>query len=142
MPEQTPQLTSTRPYLVRAIQEWILDNGLTPHLIVDATYPGTRVPQEHVKDGQIILNISPNAVHHLVLGNEWIQFSARFSGVSRELAIPSEAVLGIIARENAQGLFFPPSEHPAEPETPKEQAQPAEKTPSRRTGGPSLKIVK
>jgi len=142
MPEQTPQLTSTKPYLVRAIQEWILDNGLTPHLIVDATYPGTRVPQEHVKDGQIVLNISPGAVHQLLLGNEWIQFSARFGGVSRELAIPSEAVLGIIARENGQGLFFPPPEHPAEQQTPQKQVQPVDKPPAKRAGGPSLKIVK
>ena len=109
MADESSQLTSTKPYLVRAIHEWILDNGLTPHLIVDARFPETRVPQEHVNDGQIVLNLSPGAVHQLVLGNDWIQFAARFGGMSRELAIPTEAVLGIIARENGQGLFFPPT---------------------------------
>jgi stringent starvation protein B len=149
MSEPTQQLTSTKPYLVRAIHDWILDNALTPHLVVDATYPGTRVPAEHVKDGQIVLNISPGAVHQLTLGNDWIMFAARFGGLSRELAIPSEAVLGIIARENGQGLFFPQPEHPAEAEGPETIGQPAPgaggssgKPPARRPGGPSLKVVK
>lgn len=148
MADESSQLTSTKPYLVRAIHEWILDNGLTPHLIVDARFPETRVPQEHVNDGQIVLNLSPGAVHQLVLGNDWIQFAARFGGMSRELAIPTEAVLGIIARENGQGLFFPQPEYPAEQETaPTQERAPvardtSAKTKGKRPGGPSLKIVK
>lgn len=147
MAESSESLTSTKPYLVRAIHEWILDNGLTPHLIVDATYPSTRVPPEHVSDGRIVLNLSPSAVHRLVIGNEIITFSARFGGVSRNLAIPSDAVIGIVARENGEGLVFPPPEHPeattAEPaSTPAEPDSAGSGKPSRRPGAPSLKIVK
>jgi len=107
-------LTSTKPYLVRAIYEWILDNGLTPHLLVDAQYPETQVPTEFVQDGQIVLNISPTAARNLVMGNDRIQFGARFGGVARELSVPTEAVLGIFTRENHQGMVFPQPEHPAE----------------------------
>ena len=106
-------MTSTKPYLVRAIYEWILDNQMTPHLLVDAGYPGTRVPAEFVEDGQIVLNIAPSAVQGLVMSNDWVQFSARFSGTARQLQIPSEAVIGIFSRENHQGMVFPPPEHPA-----------------------------
>jgi stringent starvation protein B len=106
-------LTSTKPYLVRAIYEWILDNGLTPHLLVDAQYPETQVPTEFVQDGQIVLNISPTAARNLVMGNERIQFGARFGGVARELSVPAEAVLGIFTRENHQGMVFPQPEYPA-----------------------------
>jgi stringent starvation protein B len=106
-------MTPTKPYLVRAIYEWILDNQMTPHLLVDARYPGTRVPKEFVEDGQIVLNIAPSAVQGLMMGNEWVQFSARFSGAAREIQIPSEAVVGIFSRENHQGMVFPPPEHPA-----------------------------
>lgn len=108
-------LTSTKPYLTRAIYEWILDNGLTPHLLVDAGYPGAQVPAQFVQDGQIILNVAPTAVRNLVMGNEWISFGARFSGTPYELLIPSEAVLGIFSRENRQGMVFPPPEYPQPP---------------------------
>ena len=107
-----PGLSSTKPYLVRALYEWLLDNGLTPHLLVDARYPGTQVPSEHVRDGQIVLNLSPTAVRNLVIGNDRIHFGARFGGVARELSVPSEAVLGIYARENHQGMVFPQPEYP------------------------------
>ncbi len=107
-----PKERSTKPYLIRAIYEWCSDSGLTPYLAVKVDAQ-TRVPMEFVKDGEIVLNISEDAAHRLTLGNESIQFAARFSGVSRECSIPVAAVTGIFARENNQGLFFPPE--PAAP---------------------------
>lgn len=111
------QPTPTRPYLARAIYQWICDNQLTPYLLVDATQPNTLVPQEHVKDGQIVLNLAPHAVHRFEISNDAIFFSARFGGVSRELYVPMSAVLGLYARENSQGLFFDPSEYPTQTTT-------------------------
>lgn len=155
MPPEEPTLTSTKPYLVRAIYEWILDNGLTPHLLVDALYPGAQVPVESVQNGQIVLNIAPTAVRDLVMGNDWISFGARFGGVPRELMVPSEAILGIFSRENQQGMVFPPPEYPQD--TPAAVKGPAPVgTPGQGPGekvtgikgkgkgkvGPSLKIVK
>lgn len=104
-------LSPTRPYLARAIYEWICDNQLTPYLLVNANYPNTMVPQEHIKDGQIVLNIAPHAVHRFEIDNEVIRFSARFGGVPRELYVPMAAVMGLYARENNQGLFFDPNEY-------------------------------
>jgi stringent starvation protein B len=160
-------MTSTKPYLVRAIYEWILDNQMTPHLLVDARYPGTRVPAEFVEDGQIVLNIAPSAVQGLVMSNDWVQFSARFSGTARQLQIPSEAVVGIFSRENHQGMVFPPPEHPAvaAPSAADADAPPAASSrptgirarpksggpssgkgpgsgPGKGKGGPTLKVVK
>lgn len=112
MTEQELNLSPTRPYLARAIYEWICDNQLTPHLLVNATHPQTIVPEQFVQDGQIVLNIAPHAVHQFHMSNEAITFSTRFSGVSRELYVPIEAVLGLYARENGQGLFFDPAEYP------------------------------
>jgi stringent starvation protein B len=149
------QMSSTKPYLTRAIYEWILDNGLTPHLMVDANYPGTEVPQAYVQDGQIILNIAPTAVRDLLLGNDWISFGARFGGTPFELMIPAEAVLGIFSRENRQGMVFPPPDYPDA--APDAQAGPrpvpsigedgggdTRKPPSKdkSKGGPRLKVVK
>lgn len=111
MSEQPIDLTPTRPYLARAIYEWICDNKLTPYLLVDATQPHTDVPQQFVKDGQIVLNIVPHAVHQLLIANEAITFSARFGGASKDIYVPIQAVLGIYARENGQGLFFDPEEY-------------------------------
>ena len=96
---------STKPYLIRAIHEWCADSNLTPYLSVRVD-ANTRVPIEYVKNGEIVLNLSYDATHRLTIGNDGIQFSARFSGVSRECSVPIEAVLGIFARENGQGLFF------------------------------------
>jgi stringent starvation protein B len=98
---------STRPYLIRAIYEWCSDSGLTPYLSVKVDAQ-TRVPAEFVKNGEIVLNISPDAAHRLTIGDDTVQFAARFSGVSRECSIPVGAVIGVFARENSQGLFFPP----------------------------------
>ncbi|MHA3893391.1 ClpXP protease specificity-enhancing factor [Acinetobacter sp. GXMZU3951] len=111
MSEQEITLSPTRPYLARAIYEWICDNNLTPYLLVDATQPNTRVPEQFIQDGQIVLNIVPHAVHQLHMSNDAITFSARFGGVSRDIYVPLYAVLGIYARENGQGLFFDPNEY-------------------------------
>ncbi|TCV83732.1 ClpXP protease specificity-enhancing factor [Sulfurirhabdus autotrophica] len=97
---------STKPYIIRAIYEWCSDSGLTPYLAV-AVDSQTRVPMEFVKDGEIVLNLSLSATNNLTMGNDAIQFSARFSGASRELYVPVKAVIGIFSRENGQGMFFP-----------------------------------
>lgn len=96
---------STKPYLIRAIQEWCLDQGFTPYLAVNVT-SRTRVPREYVKDGQIVLNLGPEATHQLVLGDEFITFSARFNGAAQALSIPIDNVSAIYARENGQGMAF------------------------------------
>ena len=96
---------STKPYVVRAIWEWCADNGYTAYLAVQVD-ENTRVPAEFVKNGEIILNISADATHKLTIGNDLIQFAARFSGVSRECSIPMAAVRGVFARENGEGIFF------------------------------------
>lgn len=95
----------TKPYLIRAIFEWCVDSGYTPYLsvVVDSN---TRVPMEFVKDGGIVLNLSPSATHGLLMDNQWVRFSARFNGVSRQLEVPITAVSGIFARENGEGLGF------------------------------------
>ncbi|NVJ62584.1 MAG: ClpXP protease specificity-enhancing factor [Gammaproteobacteria bacterium] len=103
--------SSNKPYLVRALYDWILDNQGTPHLIVNAEWPGVQVPREHVKNGEIVLNISPTAVQALSLENEEVSFNARFSGVARVVRVPIGAILAIIARENAQGMAFPIEEY-------------------------------
>ncbi len=111
MSEQELNLSPTRPYMARAIYEWLCDNQLTPYLLVDATQPNTMVPEQFIQDGQITLNLAPHAIHALNMSNDAITFSARFGGVSRNLYIPFSAVLGLYARENSQGLFFDPSEY-------------------------------
>ncbi len=128
-------MTPNRPYLIRAMYDWICDNGLTPHLAVDAHYPGTRVPQEFVQDGQIVLNLAPRAVQGLVAGNDEIIFSARFGGIPRNMVVPVGAVLAIYARENGQGMAFSADEFPPPPE-------PDDNTPGDETSRPSLRIVK
>ena len=95
----------TTPYLIRAIWEWCVDNGFTPYIAVKVD-SATRVPMEYVRNGEIVLNISPDATRNLKIGNELIQFSARFNGVSREVSVPVATVAGIFAKENGQGLAF------------------------------------
>lgn len=99
-------MTSNRPYLIRAFYDWIVDNDCTPYVVVDAYYEGVEVPQQHVSDGQIVLNLSPRAVAGLVLDNRQICFSTRFGGVPTDISLPVESVLGIYARENGQGMVF------------------------------------
>lgn len=104
------KVSPKRPYLLRAYYDWLVDNNFTPYLVVDATYLGVNVPVEYVKDGQIVLNLSANATGNLQLTNDFIQFNARFKGVSRELYIPMGAALAIYARENGDGVMFEPEE--------------------------------
>lgn len=103
-----PQLTPRRPYLLRAFYEWLLDNQLTPHLVVDVTLPDVHVPMEYARDGQIVLNIAPRAVGNLELANDEVRFNARFGGVPRNVSVPLAAVLAIYARENGAGTMFEP----------------------------------
>jgi stringent starvation protein B len=123
-------MTSTVPYLLRGINEWILDNGCTPFLVVDATAKDVSVPPEHVKDGQIVLNISPTAVRELVIDDEFLSFSGRFQGVAWQIYTPMSAVLGIITRENGEGMWFPKEDPPTEPE------------PTEKPSKPSLRVIK
>ncbi|BDH44422.1 stringent starvation protein B [Salmonella enterica subsp. enterica serovar Choleraesuis] len=104
------QLTPRRPYLLRAFYDWLLDNQLTPHLVVDITVAGVEVPMEYARDGQIVLNIAPRAVGNLELGNDEVHFNARFGGVPRQVNVPMAAVLAIYARENGAGTMFEPEE--------------------------------
>lgn len=99
-------MNSTRPYFIRALYDWIVDNRLTPHLLVDASAEGLVAPTEFANDGRLVLNVSPDAVRDLELANDFIEFSARFRGVSRDVIVPLQAVLGIYARENGQGMLF------------------------------------
>lgn len=103
-------MTSNRPYLIRAIYDWIIDNGMTPHLMVDAEHPSAIVPMEFADDGRIVLNVAPQAVHGLHMGNEQIRFSARFGGQPFAIELAPQAVLGLFARENGQGMLFPEEE--------------------------------
>ncbi|HSD16098.1 MAG TPA: ClpXP protease specificity-enhancing factor [Thermomonas sp.] len=100
-------MSSQRPYLLRALYEWIADNGMTPHVLVDARMPGVRVPAHAVKDGRIVLNIAERAVAKLELGNDAIRFTARFAGVSQAVMVPLEAVIAIYSRETGQGMAMP-----------------------------------
>lgn len=99
-------MTSTRPYLLRAIYDWIVDNNMTPHLLVVADHPQAEVPQQFVEDGRIVLNVSPQAVRDLDLGNEFISFNARFAGTPQDVFVPVEGVEAIYSRENGQGIFL------------------------------------
>lgn len=126
MSDASPRMTSHRPYLLRALWEWIVDNGMTPHLLVDAGKPGVRVPPHTIKDGKVVLNIADRAVAKLELGNDAVTFTARFGGVSHPVTVPMPAVLAIYARETGQGMALPEDagqsgpddEPPPQPDTP------------------------
>lgn len=107
-------MISNRPYLIRAMFEWIVDNHWTPHLQVDANFPGVVVPQQYVQEGMIVLNVHPEAVRELQMDNHLFRFKARFQGVEQQIFFPPESVLAIFARENGQGMPFPPEEYPEE----------------------------
>ncbi len=108
---ETTGITPTRPYMVRAIYQWIEDNALTPYLMVDATADDIQIPTEHVQDGRIVLNIASRATGNMSMENDFINFSARFGGVSQDIWVPITAVMGIYAKENQQGMFFDPNEY-------------------------------
>jgi len=136
-------MTSSRPYLVRAFNEWILDNDCTPYIVVDAGVQGVQVPTEHVANGQIVLNISPGAVRGLVVGNSSLEFSARFGGVPMQVFIPLQAVMAIYAKENGEGMVF--GSEPGSPDpggSGNSGSSPGSGGDSRPSGRPTLKVVK
>jgi stringent starvation protein B len=126
-------MTSLKPYLIRSIYEWIIDNDMTPHLLVDAEDTSAILPQDFIEDGKIVLNIRPAAIQGLSLGNEEIEFNARFSGKPMHIVTPVTAVLAIYAKENGKGMIFDQEEHD-EDEPPPPAKKPAAK--------PNLRIVK
>lgn len=129
------QPPAKRPYLLRAMHQWMTDCGHTPHVIVDAEHSGVDVPRAYVKDGKIVLNLSATATQHLKLGNEWIEFDARFAGVVNRVAFPVGAVLGVYARETGEGMVFTEQDLGPEPPTRPNSADEGSKR-------PQLKVVK
>jgi stringent starvation protein B len=125
-----------RPYLLRAMHEWISDCGHTPHVIVDAEVEGIEVPRAHIKDGKIVLNLSMSATHRLSMGADEVQFEARFGGVNHHVRFPVSAVLGIYARETREGMVF--SDQDLGPEPPSRPSGADDGAPRR----PQLKVVK
>lgn len=126
-------MTSLKPYLIRSIYEWILDNQLTPHLLVDADNSNAILPEDYIEEGKIVLNLRPEAIQGLTLGNEEIQFNTRFSGKAMHIVTPTAAVLAIYAKENGKGMVFNPEDYQNDDNIP-----PPEKKPSK----PQLRIVK
>lgn len=150
-------MTPQRPYLLRALYDWLLDNGCTPHVVVDTTLANVEVPQEHVKDGQIVLNVHPDALTRFEMDQHHLSFEARFGGVPRRIWIPMAAILAIYARENGAGTIFEAepglsqagegdSEAELAPlesvDTPPLEDESGGTTPPPRKGRPSLKVVK
>lgn len=140
-------MSSNRPYLLRAIYDWISDNNLTPYILVDAGFAGVRVPPQVIKNGQVVLNLAMRAVVNLDMGNEWISFQARFSGVSQSIQIPVAAVLALYAQENGQGMMFPADEEggdtPPPMAPPPDTQAPAEGSGDKpKRGAPHLRIIK
>lgn len=133
-------MNSSVPYLIRAINEWILDNGCTPYLILDIAVEGISVPMEYAKDGQIVLNISPVATRNLCIDADGVAFSGRFSGVAHEIYAPIEAVLGIVAKENGEGMWFPKETVEGADDSPPPDDTPPDGDPPK--GPPNLKVVK
>ena len=131
-------MTSSRPYLVRAMYQWIVDNGLTPHLLVNAEAEQCMVPAGHINDGKIVLNIAPMAVQGLTLGDEEITFSARFGGKSEAILVPVPAILAVYARENGQGMMFS-EDDPGESE---ERESGSDMDPDPDKPRPNLRVVK
>ena len=129
MPEHLPK----RPYLIRALHEWITDNGLTPHIVVDALDEPLQVPIQYIADGKIVLNVSYSATQNLVIDNNTVQFQARFEGTNHKIEVPTSSVIGIYARETGQGMIFVDETDALSTKTPDS---------GDRQGPPSLKIVK
>lgn len=119
-------MTSSQPYLLRAIYDWIIDNDMTPYILVNADMADSHVPRQYVENGKIVLNLAPQAVNNLELGNEYVMFNARFSGKSMEVSFPVTAALAIYAKENGQGMVFsegdePPPSDPSPDDSDKEK---------------------
>ena len=130
-----------RPYLLRAMHEWMVDNRLTPHIVVDAMAPGVEVPQQHVAEGKIILNVSYSATDGLDLRDEPLRFKTRFSGISHDIVVPALAVLGIYAHETGHGMIFTEEESPSEATEPDGSPDDgSDGAPAK--GRPALKVIK
>ena len=164
MMEMAP-MTPRRPYLLRAHDEWLLDNDMTPHLVVDVSVPNTNVPMEFVRDGQIVLNVAPRAVGNFEITNDEVRFNARFGGVPRQVYVPMAAIIAIYSRENGAGMMFEPETayeeqlsgepevvednpadnimlvHESEPTSDESTASDDEPTPPPK-GRPSLRVIK
>jgi stringent starvation protein B len=136
-------MKSRRPYLLRAMHEWISDSMQTPHIVVDAAMAGVEVPRQYVQGGKIILNVSNHATSGLVLGNDVVRFRARFGAATFDVSVPVGAVLGIYARETGQGMIFSEADAPPPqpPETPPTEGTNPTNTDVKR-GKPTLKVVK
>lgn len=138
-------MTPSRPYLLRALNEWILENDCTPYVLVDAGLPGVQVPEDYVNNGQIVLNITPSAVKNLYIDDEGLSFNARFGGVPIDLYVPMVAILAIYAKENGQGMVFgneagaPDPNQPSKPSKTKKSDGPNDKAQKPR---PALTVVK
>lgn len=134
-----PSLPSTRPYLIRAIHQWAVDNNLTPHILVDAAAAGVKVPAGYAQEGRVTLNIHPQAVKNLELGNEWLLLSARFGGQSVAVEIPTAAVLAVYVRETGRGIFFQGEDEMTSASDDKPPPPPGKPAPQ---NGRRLKVVK
>jgi stringent starvation protein B len=133
------EMTSSRPYILRAIHQWITDNGLTPHLLVNTAAPGVRVPEQYIENGKIVLNISDRAVSGYHQDNDWIMFQARFGGRSQEITVPVPAVLAIYAKENGKGMVFGQEDNGGDaPPSP----SPSSGASASKPGRPRLQVVK
>jgi stringent starvation protein B len=133
---------SRRPYLLRAMHEWISDSNQTPHIVVDASIDGVEVPRQYVQGGKIILNVSSNATSMLSLGNEVVRFRARFGAATYDVSVPIVAVLGIYARETGQGMIFSEADTPPQPPAPPSEPAPAPTTGEGKRSKPTLKVIK
>ena len=130
-------MTSSKPYLVRALYEWILDNDNTPYILVDTSSDQVSIPNGIASDGKVVLNLAPAAIQNLEMTNDFISFSARFNGVGEQIFVPVTSLLAIYARENGEGMMFPDEEDNASIATDSEAVKPAPKS-----AGPTLKVIK
>ena len=125
-------MTSSKPYLVRALYEWILDNETTPYILVDTSSEQVQIPPGIATDGKVVLNLAPEAIQNLEMTNEYVAFSARFSGVAQDIYCPMTSLMAIYARENGEGMMFPEEESEAEHDSPDDD----------KPKGPTLKVIK
>lgn len=149
MTDSPAKMTSSQPYLLRALNEWIVDNGFTPQILVDNTHPGLNIPDAVRAGDKVVLNISPSAVRDLEIDNEYLSFVARFSGVSHAVLVPIEAVQAVYARENGQGMMFPEADQEDSGESSGDSAESSDgdsrsdrKKSGPRRGKPNLKVIK
>jgi stringent starvation protein B len=142
MARSDTQHTQQRPYFIRAMHEWMVDNGLTPHVVVDASHDGLTIPREYVENGKLVLNLSLTATRNLVIGNEYAELEARFGGVPRQLVIPMGAIIGIYARETGQGMVFTDDASASETSGEDSPSSPPDGDGPGRGKRPSLKVVR